>query len=140
MAWLIIVYGLRCKANDYYQYFSKKSGENTKSSTCRCERLSWQIRCAGIQKMGLLGSGVGPKTYSHNEIAEMAFSIFRKNQKTTRIPVWMENLAAKMIRPFSKRYYTLAAFFTAIMQTDFDAPKAGTHSLKENYKEFSLQL
>ena len=82
----------------------------------------------------------GPKTYGHEEIAELAFSILGKTQKITRIPMWMVDLAVKMIRPFSKHYYTLAAFFTAVMQNDFDAPKAGTHSLKEYYEEFSSQL
>jgi len=82
----------------------------------------------------------GPKTYSHKEMAELAFSILGKTQKITRIPMWMVNLAVKMIRPFSKHYYTLAAFFTAVMQNDFNAPKAGTHLLKEYYEEFSSQL
>jgi len=68
----------------------------------------------------------GPKTYSHKEIAGLAFSILGKTQKITRIPMWMVNPVVKMIRPFSKHSYTLAAFFTAIMQNDFDAPKAGT--------------
>ena len=82
----------------------------------------------------------GPETYSHEEIAELAFSILGKTQKITRIPMWMVNPVVKMIRPFSKHYYTLAAFFTAVMQNDFDAPKAGTHLLKEYYEEFSSQL
>ena len=82
----------------------------------------------------------GPKTYSHKEMAELAFSILGKTKKITRIPMWMVNLVVIMIRPFSKHYYTLAAFFTAIMQNDFDAPKAGTHLLKEYYEEFSSQL
>ncbi len=82
----------------------------------------------------------GPETYSHEEIAELAFSILGKNQKITKIPMWMVNPAVKMIRPFSKHYYTMATFFTAVMQNDFNAPKAGTHSLKEYYEEFSSQL
>ncbi|GAG60519.1 unnamed protein product, partial [marine sediment metagenome] len=82
----------------------------------------------------------GPETYSHEEIAELAFSILGKTQKITRIPMWMVNPVVKMIRPFSKHYYTLAAFFTAVMQNDFDSPKAGTHLLKEYYEEFSSQL
>jgi len=79
----------------------------------------------------------GPETYSHEGIAELAFSILGKTSKITRIPVWLVNPAVKMMRPFSKHYYKLAAFFTAVMQNDFDAPKAGTHSLKEYYEEFS---
>ena len=32
------------------------------------------------------------------------------------------------------------ALKAAVMQNDFDAPKAGTHLLKEYYDEFSSQL
>ena len=39
-----------------------------------------------------------------------------------------------------KGYYTLATFFAAVTQNDFDAPKAGTHLLKDYYEEFSAQL
>jgi uncharacterized protein YbjT (DUF2867 family) len=82
----------------------------------------------------------GPQTYSHEEIAGLAFSILGKSKRTTGIPMWMVNLAVKMIRPFSKHYYTLAAFFTTVMQNDFEAPKTGTHSLKEYFEEVSSQL
>ncbi len=46
----------------------------------------------------------------------------------------------RMIRPFSDKYYTLASFFTTVVQNGFDAPKIGTHTLKEYYWEFVLQL
>jgi uncharacterized protein YbjT (DUF2867 family) len=82
----------------------------------------------------------GPETYSHEEIAELAFSVLGKTQKIRRIPVWMVNLAVKMIRPFSEHYYTLASFFTAVMQNDFAAPKTGTHSLREYFEKLSSQL
>ena len=79
----------------------------------------------------------GSETFSHEEIAELAFSILGKPQKITRIPLWMANLVVKMIRPLNKHFYTIAAFFTTVMQNDFDAPKAGTHKLKEYYEELS---
>jgi uncharacterized protein YbjT (DUF2867 family) len=82
----------------------------------------------------------GPETFTHAEIAELAFSVLGKDQKITRIPTWLVNLIVKMIRPFSKRYYMLAAFFTTVMQNDFNVPKTGTHSLKKYYEEFSSQF
>jgi len=82
----------------------------------------------------------GPVTYTYVEIAELAFSVLGKIPKITKIPAGLVNLVVKMIRPFSKYCYTLAAFFTTVMQLDFDAPKTGTHSLKEFYQEIAPQL
>lgn len=82
----------------------------------------------------------GPVTYTHTEIAELAFSVLGKKPKITRIPAWLVNIIVKMIRLFSKHYYILAAFFTTAMQLDFDAPKIGTHTLKGFYEEFWSQL
>jgi uncharacterized protein YbjT (DUF2867 family) len=79
----------------------------------------------------------GPETYQHREIAEMAFSVLGKPEKITAIPIWLVNATVKMIRPFSKHYYTLASFFATVMQNDFDAPKAGTHSLRAYFEEYS---
>ena len=82
----------------------------------------------------------GPLTYTHTEIAELAFSVLAKPPKITRIPAGLANLVVKMIHPFSEHYYALAAFFTTAMQLDFDAPKTGTHTLKEFYEEIAPNL
>jgi len=82
----------------------------------------------------------GPETYTHTEIAELAFSVLDKRPKITRIPAGLANAVVKMIRPFSEHYYTLAAFFTTAMQMDFDTPKTGTHTLKQFYQEILPQL
>lgn len=82
----------------------------------------------------------GPKTYRHEEMAKVAFSILGKPPKITRIPIWLINLFVRMIRLFSDRYYTLASFFAIVMQNDFVAPQTGTQSLDEYYEEISSQL
>ncbi len=82
----------------------------------------------------------GPVTYTHAEVAELAFSVLGKTPKITRLPTWLVNPAVEMIRPFSKHYYTLAKFFTVAMQLNFDAPKTGTHTLKEFYEEIAPQF
>lgn len=63
-----------------------------------------------------------------------------KTPKIARIPAALVNRMVKMIRPFSEHYYTLAAFFSTAMQLDFDAPKTGTHTLKEFYEEIAPKL
>ena len=82
----------------------------------------------------------GPETYRHREIAALSFSVLGKPEKITSIPIWLVNSVVKIIRPFSKHYYTLASFFATVMQNDFDAPKTGSRLLKEYYEEFSLHL
>jgi uncharacterized protein YbjT (DUF2867 family) len=71
----------------------------------------------------------GPETYSHRQIAELAFSTLGKSARIVKIPLWLVNSAVKMIRPFSKHDYTVASFFAAVMQNDFNAPPCGTHTL-----------
>jgi len=82
----------------------------------------------------------GPETYTHHEIAELAFSVAGKRPKITRIPAWPANAVVKAMRPFGERYYSLAAFFTSAMQQDFAAPETGTHTLKEYYREILPKL
>lgn len=77
----------------------------------------------------------GPQTFTHNEIARLAFTVADRKPKITRIPSWMVNATVKAIHPFSERYYALASFFSAGMQMDFAAPETGTHTLEEYYQQ-----
>jgi len=77
----------------------------------------------------------GPETYTHNEIAELAFSVLVKHPRITRIPAGLVNALVKIIRPFSAHYYSLAAFFATAVQMDFAAPQTGTHTLGQYYRE-----
>ncbi len=82
----------------------------------------------------------GPETYTHNEIARLAFSVFGKRPKITRLPAWPVNAVVKAMRPFSERHYSLAAFFTSAMQMNFAAPEMGTHKLNDFYREILPKL
>jgi len=77
----------------------------------------------------------GPETYTHNEIAELAFSVLGKHPRITRIPAGLVNALVKMLRPFSAHYYSLAAFFATAVQMDFAAPQTGTYTLAQYYRE-----
>jgi nucleoside-diphosphate-sugar epimerase len=76
----------------------------------------------------------GPYTYSHRDIAELAFAVLGKTPKITKIPIWTVNMALTFMRPFSSHYHTIGSFFAAVMQNDFNAPKTGQHSLKDYYE------
>lgn len=77
----------------------------------------------------------GPVVYTYREIAELAFSVVGKEPKIITIPVLPLKFIVSLIRPFNKRYYTLAKFFLTVMENDFVAPKTGTHTLKEYFME-----
>ncbi len=77
----------------------------------------------------------GPDIYTQLEIAALAFSILGKPAKISRIPLWLAKLLVSAMHPLSKRYYALASFFFTGMQLDMVAPKTGTHTLKEYYRE-----
>jgi uncharacterized protein YbjT (DUF2867 family) len=82
----------------------------------------------------------GPVTYTYREIADLAFAVLHKPPRIRRVPVWLVKAALPLVRLFSKRYYTIAAGITTITQHDFEAPKAGTHTLNEFYEEIAPKL
>ena len=81
----------------------------------------------------------GPVTYSLNEIAELALSIFSKQRKITHIPVWLAKAAAGVIRPFNKQMADLVGFFIAAGQGDGVAPATGVHTLGAFYEDLASQ-
>jgi uncharacterized protein YbjT (DUF2867 family) len=82
----------------------------------------------------------GPVTYTYREIADLAFAALYKTARVRRGPVWLVKAALPLVRLFSKRYYTMAAGITTIMQHDIEAPRAGTHTLKEFFEQIALKL
>jgi uncharacterized protein YbjT (DUF2867 family) len=82
----------------------------------------------------------GPVTYTYREIAELAFAVLGKLPRVRRVPVWVAKAALVFVRPFSRRYYTMAAALTAISQHDFQAPKSGSHTLRTFFEEMAPRL
>jgi uncharacterized protein YbjT (DUF2867 family) len=79
----------------------------------------------------------GPVAYTYQEIAETAFSVLRKTPKIRHVPVWMARCVASALRPFSSRLYGIATALTIMTQIDCVAPKAGTRTLKDFYRELA---
>jgi uncharacterized protein YbjT (DUF2867 family) len=77
----------------------------------------------------------GPITYTYREIAELAFESLGKPPRIRRIPLWLIRGALPILSLFSKRYYTIAAGITTLAQDDFEAPRFGTHTLKDFFKK-----
>ncbi len=79
----------------------------------------------------------GPEILSHEEIGRLACETIGSRYKKWCIPVWIMRAVARMIRPFNKNGHQIASFFTTVMSNDFVAPPAGSHTLKQYFKERS---
>ncbi|MGH9351290.1 MAG: hypothetical protein ACRD2G_03885 [Terriglobia bacterium] len=79
----------------------------------------------------------GPVTYTYQEIAKTAFSVLGNKPKIRHVPVWMARCLASAVRPFSRRIYGIATALAIMTQTDFEARKTGTHTLKDYYQELA---
>jgi len=77
----------------------------------------------------------GPETFTHREIAELAFSVAGGRPKISALPAWAVNLTLRLVRPFSERYYDLGRFFATASQTEFTAPPTGSHRLEPYFRE-----
>ncbi len=80
----------------------------------------------------------GPETFTHKEIAEMAFKIVGKKPKITYIPNWLRKFLLQLGRIVMSKYkYGSFEFFMNAMAMEMLAPKYGKHSLKEYFKELN---
>jgi uncharacterized protein YbjT (DUF2867 family) len=80
----------------------------------------------------------GPDEYSYRESAELAFKLLEKQPKIKTIPGWPLNGLLKLMKPFlSKRKYTSLQFLFCALQSDALAPKFGTHTLEDFFREIA---
>lgn len=80
----------------------------------------------------------GPEEHTYREAAEIAFRILGKEPKIKSIPSWPLKIIVKLLRPFlSERRYTGLQFLIHAIQSDSLAPKYGTHTLEEYFKQIS---
>ena len=78
----------------------------------------------------------GPEVYTYRQTAELAFRILGKPARITIIPGWPLNLLLKLMKPFlSRRKFIALQFLFTAMQSDALAPKYGTHTLENFFKE-----
>jgi uncharacterized protein YbjT (DUF2867 family) len=94
---------------------------------------------AAQQPLKEIGAG-GPDIFSHEQIAELAFSIAGKNKKITHIPQWMAQSALHLLKTFtSSKTYGPIEFLMAMLSQDMIAPPRGTNTLKEYFEEITAK-
>ncbi len=73
----------------------------------------------------------GPETFTHNEIAAMAFEVLGKKPNVTYIPNWLRVAVLKLVRNFTRsQTYGPIEFFLTVTAMDMVAPKYGECTLK----------
>jgi len=82
----------------------------------------------------------GPEIFTQNEIAGMAFQVLGKKEKIIHIPIWIRNIALKLMRLFTgEKTYGPVEFFMTVMTHDMIAPETGSHNLSDYFKACSKQ-
>lgn len=82
----------------------------------------------------------GPETWSHRQIAEMAFKTLQKPVKITYIPIWFKNLILILLRTFTAvSIYGPVEFLMTVLTIDMVAPAYGIYKLEDYFKSL-LQI
>ena len=77
----------------------------------------------------------GPDTFTHKQIAELAFDALHKNAKISHVPLWLAGVILRLMRLFtSSKTYGPIEFMMSAFTMDMVAPVYGKRKLREFYK------
>ena len=80
----------------------------------------------------------GPEILTQHEIALQSFEVLTKNPKITYIPLWIRNIAIKLIRAFtSSKTYGPIEFFMTVLSMDMIAPTYGKQTIRQYFRKMS---
>ena len=65
----------------------------------------------------------------------LAFEVLDQPARVRCIPVWLMWPAVRLVRLFNRHQGELLAFFTTMATTDVVAPKIGTRTLRQHFRE-----
>ena len=83
----------------------------------------------------------GCETFSHREIAELAFQVLGKEPCIKTIPAWRVKLMAWLIRPFNYNVYALFKFFEFIARTpEMTGEASGRRRLEDFFRNLAQGL
>ncbi len=75
----------------------------------------------------------GPETFTHREIARLAFRAIGRPERITSVPVWAMRAVVVLVRVFNRHQGDLMAFFTEAMTADAVAPGTGSRKLADHF-------
>jgi len=77
----------------------------------------------------------GPETFTHNQIAELAFDVLHKNAKISHMPLWLVGVTLRLLRLFtSSKTYGPIEFMMSALTMDMVAPPYGKRKLRDFYE------
>jgi uncharacterized protein YbjT (DUF2867 family) len=83
----------------------------------------------------------GPEILTHDQIAEIAFSVLGKKKKITHIPQWVGKFILFILRTFtSSKIYGPFEFFMSALSMDLIAPEFGSHTLKKYFEKLKEKI
>jgi uncharacterized protein YbjT (DUF2867 family) len=83
----------------------------------------------------------GCETFSHRQIAELAFQVLGKEPCLKTIPAWRVRLIASLIRPFNYNAYALFKFFEFIARTpEMTGEAIGRRHLEDFFRNLAQGL
>jgi len=82
----------------------------------------------------------GKETFTHNEIAQLAFDAAEREGKITYIPDWVRLLMLRLAEVFmSKSRYGTIEFFLNVMAMDMDTNRYGNHTISAFFSRLHAQ-
>lgn len=83
----------------------------------------------------------GPKIYTQNQIAEIAFKVLNKRAKVTHIPLWIRDVTVFLLRTFTNsKFYGPLEFFMEAMTNDYATDCYGKDLLEDFYSQQAKTL
>lgn len=83
----------------------------------------------------------GPKIYTQNEIAQVAFDALGKKGKIVHIPLWVRDIIVSFLRVFtSSKFFGPLEFFLTAMTIDGHTDTYGNELLEDFYKQEASNL
>lgn len=81
----------------------------------------------------------GPDILTHNQVAEVAFSVAGNPKKIVHIPDWVRKSTLFLLRKItSSKFYGPIEFFMTVMAMDMVSPAMGNHHLEDFFKQLKM--
>jgi uncharacterized protein YbjT (DUF2867 family) len=79
----------------------------------------------------------GPEVFTQQAVAQLAFQVLGKPAHVSHLPDGVVDVGLALLRPFSKRWWNVAAFVSGAGRTDMVAPCHGTHTLRAHFESLA---
>ncbi|CDQ19646.1 Uncharacterized conserved protein YbjT, contains NAD(P)-binding and DUF2867 domains [Halobacillus karajensis] len=93
---------------------------------------------AFVKENSILEVG-GPDAYTYREMAELAFKVVSKTEKTITVPEWLVKISLPLLKIINKKQYNLFLFFFYMMTHDVVAESHGKVDLKSYFESVNEQ-